>query len=294
MNVAVFRHYDRAALDRQYDNALKVPDDYLKALRAHWAQDSARVREAMPCVLDVPYDPASGERLDIFGQRQSGSAPVQIYVHGGYWISNDKKDCSYVARGFVDAAFVCVVINYSLIPSVVMAEQVRQCRAAVRWVLANIAQYGGDPERVYVTGHSAGGHLSVSLLTDPELTPGRIKGVASLSGLYDLEPVRLSFVNEKLGLSAQDAATLSPLRQTPRDTTPRLLLTIGAREGEEYIRQMTDLADAWRPHIPHLVAQVLPDTDHFGMRATLDDSGSSICRLIWQTMGAGQPKSGAA
>ena len=292
MSDVIFRHYDRAALDRQYDNAGKIPADTLKAHRARWAEQSARAREAIPCVLDVGYGSAAGERLDIFGQREAGGgaglAPVQIYIHGGYWISNDKKDCSYVAFGFVAAGFVNVVINYDLIPSATMAEQVRQCRAAIGWVHAHIREYGGDPEQIYVTGHSAGGHLAVSLLADPDIVPGRIKGVTSLSGLYDLEPVRLSFVNEKLGLSERDVVALSPLRLMPRDTSPRLLLTMGAREGDEYIRQHNDFAAAWRPAMPHLVAPIIPDTDHFGMRAELDDSNSDICRLIWKTMGKGK------
>jgi arylformamidase len=289
MNVAVFRHYDRAALDRQYDNALKAGPEAVQARRTRWLEASARAREAIPCVLDVAYGPAAGERLDIFGQRQGSPAPVQIYIHGGYWSSNDKKDCSYVALGFVGAGFVTVVINYALIPSVAMAEQIRQCRAAVRWVAAHIGEYGGDPDRIYVTGHSAGGHLAVSLLTDPEIVPGRIKGVASLSGLYELEPVRLSFVNDKLGLTERDVATCSPILLEPCDTSPRLLLTIGSREGDEYIRQMTDFAAAWRPHMPHLVSVIVPDTDHFTMRAGLDGASSAVCRLIWDSMGAGKP-----
>ena len=289
MNDVIFRNYDRAALDRQYDNAAKVDAKMLKAHRARWVEQSERARETFPCVLDVSYGRAAGERLDIFGQRSADLKPVQIYIHGGYWISNDKKDCSYVAFGFVGAGFLTVVINYDLIPSVAMAEQVRQSRAAVAWVHAHIREYGGDPEQIYVTGHSAGGHLSVSLLTDPDIVPGRIKGVTSLSGLYDLEPVRLSFVNEKLGLSELDVAALSPLQLKPRETSPRLLMTMGAREGDEYIRQHNDLAAAWRPAIPHLVAPIIPDTDHFAMRATLDDPDSDICRLIWKTMGKGNP-----
>ncbi len=294
MNVAVFRHYDRAALDREYDNAVKIPADVLKAHRARWAEQSERARRTVPCVLDLAYDASSGEKLDIFRGSQAGLAPVQIYIHGGYWISNDKKDCSYVALGFVGAGFVNVVINYGLIPNVTMAEQVRQCRAALRWVRDNIRQYGGDPEQLYVTGHSAGGHLAVSLLTDPELAKASIKGIASLSGLYDLEPVRLSFVNHKLGLTERDVAECSPVRLRPHDVSPHLLLTIGANEGDEYIRQMSEFAAAWRPLMPHLVAKVLPDKDHFSMRAALDDAGSDICRLIWNTMGAGKPNRGGA
>src|SRR5690348_7906555 len=131
MSDAIFRHYDRAALDRQYDNAGKISAETLQAHRARWVEQSARAREAISCVLDVPYGGAAGERLDIFRPGGGGLRPVQVYIHGGYWISNDKKDCSYVAFGFVGAGFVNVVINYDLIPSVAMAEQVRQCRAAL-------------------------------------------------------------------------------------------------------------------------------------------------------------------
>jgi arylformamidase len=286
----VFRHYDRAALDREYDNSAKLPANTLKAYRARWVEQSQHARDTLSCVLDVPYDRASGERLDIFRPRTAGLAPVQIYIHGGYWISNDKKDTSYVALGFVGAGFVNVVINYTLIPNVRMAEQVRQCREAVRWVAAHIRDYGGDPERIYVTGHSAGGHLAVSLLTDPDGVSGRIKGVASLSGLYDLEPVRLSFNNEKIGLNQSDVADLSPIRHQPLDATPRLLLTIGSNEGDEFIRQMTEFSDVWRGRMPHLVAQIIPGADHFSMRDGLDNPDADICRLIWKTMDAGRPK----
>jgi arylformamidase len=189
-----------------------------------------------------------------------------------------------VALGFVGAGYLTVVINYSLIPTAGMAEQVRQSRAALRWVAENIARYGGDPQRIYVTGQSAGGHLAVMLLADPELPCGRLKCITSLSGLYDLEPVRLSFVNEKLGLSEMDVKQLSPILLQTHVTTPRLLLTIGQDEGQEYIRQMNDFAAAWRRFLPQLTAAIIPATNHFSMRAALDDPGSDISHLIRREM----------
>lgn len=284
----VFHTYDQTTLDREYDNAKKISAEALAAYRASWAQQSLDARNTISCHLDLPYGQSAGERLDIFRPTNAKPAPVHIYIHGGYWISNDKNDCSYVAHGFVGAGFVNVIINYGLIPGVTMTEQVRQCRAAVRWVIGNIHRYGGDNNQIYITGHSAGGHLALMLMCDPQLEAGSIKGVTSLSGLYDLEPVRLSFVNEKINLSSSDTANLSPILQLPRDPACRLLLTIGDLEGEEYLRQMNDMAAAWRPSLPHLKSVVIPNTDHFSMRAALDSPSSDISRLIWQEMGVGQ------
>lgn len=286
----VFGSYDQAALDKEYDNVAKIPADRLAAYRKQWALDSQRARDTLPCVLDLKYGDTEGEALDIFRPEGADRAPVQIYIHGGYWIGNDKRDCSYVAHGFVAAGFVTVIINYGLIPTVTMRDQVEQCRRALRWVQENIQRYGGDENRIYVTGHSAGGHLATMLLCDPEARPGSLKGIASLSGLYDLEPVRLCFVNQKLNLSEQDVAQLSPYRLSPTDTIPRLLLTVGGDEGPEYLRQMRCLEQAWSGCLA-IRAAVMPGMDHFSMRAVLDDPASVVSRIIGDTLldGAAAP-----
>lgn len=284
----VYMHYDQAGLDAAYDNAKKIPAATLQRYRQHWASESERARATIACDLDIAYGAGAGETLDIFRSPRRGLSPVQIYIHGGYWISNDKRDCSYVALAFTGAGFCNVVINYGLVPAVDLHEQVKQCGNALRWVAANIQKYGGDPEQIYVTGHSAGGHLAVMLLADPNPVPPGLKGVTSLSGLYDLEPVRLSFVNEKLSLSPHDVALLSPVKLRPRITSPKVLLTIGANEGDEWIRQMSDLVESWKKALPNIHGEIIPDTDHFSMRAALDDPDSSISRLIWQYMGVGK------
>ena len=117
------------------------------------------------------------------------------------------------------------------------------------------------------------------LLADPELPRGTVKDITSLSGLYDLEPVHLSFVNAKLGLSQMDVKELSPILLQPQVTAPRLLLTIRQAEVEEDIRQMNEFAAAWRRSLPHLTATVIPATNHFSMRAALDDAEATF--LVW-------------
>jgi arylformamidase len=288
MSSTVFLGYDRAALDREYDNRAKVPHfaEYL----ARWQRQSEAVRRELPCRLDLAYGPSPGERLDVFLPSEGRApAPIQVFVHGGYWQRLDKADTSYVARAFHPAGAATVVINYALIPTVDMDELVRQCRAAVAWVHRHAASFGGDPGRLFVSGHSAGGHLVAMLLaTDwpafAGLPADAVKGGAGISGLYDLEPIRLCFLNEVLGLTPEQARRNSPVHHVPDRAAP-LLLAVGGLEGDEYHRQTADMAAAWRRR--GLPAEVLPFSghDHFSIAAQLDDPSSELARAIRRQMG---------
>jgi arylformamidase len=228
----IFRGYDRAALDREYDNRKKVSD--APAWLTRFAKASGDTRVEIPCRLDVAYGPAPGERLDIFPADRATPAPIHVFIHGGYWQWLDKRDFSYVARAFVPAGITTVVINYGLIPAVTMAELVRQCRASIAWIVRNAASFGGDAGRLSVSGHSAGGHLVAMLMATDWAALGlpadAVKSGVGISGLYDLEPIRLCYLNDVLRLSPEDAHTHSPIHLTPRHAGP-LLLPLGAREG---------------------------------------------------------------
>jgi arylformamidase len=291
MTQTVFRGYDQAALDREYNNRGKVP-----AAAEHLAwfpAASAATRATLACRLDLAYGPHPGETLDVFPTAGPRPAPLQVFVHGGYWHLLDKADFSYVARAFQPAGATTAVINYALIPSVDMDELVRQCRAAVAWLYRHAAELGADPARLHVSGHSAGGHLTAMLMaTDwpafADLPPGVVKGGAGISGLYDLEPIRLSYLNARLGLDAEAVRRNSPVHHVPPRAGGPLLLAVGGLEGPEYHRQTAELAEAWQRHGLPVEVLDLAGHDHFSIVRELDRPTTPLARAILTQMGLGR------
>jgi arylformamidase len=277
----IFLDYDRDALDREYDNRKKVIDS--PAWLTRFAEESTATRAEIPCRLDVAYGAHAGERLDVFPAERATPAPVHVFIHGGYWHRLDKKDFSYVARAFVPAGIATVVINYALMPAVTMAELVRQCRASIAWAHAHAASFGGDPGRITISGHSAGGHLVAMLLATDWAVAGLpadvVKAGAAISGLYDLEPIRLCYLNDVLALTPDDARAHSPIRLTPKHAAP-LLLPLGAKEGPEYHRQSEVMAAAWRRHGGRADVQSLADHDHFSIVWELGLRDSPLARSV--------------
>jgi arylformamidase len=279
MSPAVYRSLTQAALDREYDNQKKIGQDEFRAFLARCAHASEAARRRHRARLDVAYGPSAAETLDIFfAEGAAGAAPVQIFFHGGYWRMLDKKDFSYVANGLVPQGITSVIVNYALLPQVDMAELLRQCRAAVAWTARHIAELGGDPSRLHVSGHSAGGHIAAMMLAAEGAE--RIRSATAISGLYDLEPIRLCFLNATLGLTARDVARHSPVHLSRRGSAP-LLLAVGGSEGEEYLDQSRALERAWR----HTAIEILPDDDHFSIREQLGDPSSAMVSLMRRTMG---------
>ena len=286
MTTPVFRHYDQQALDAEYNNRTKVKDalDWM----ARYGAESARARAELPLRFDVPYGPHHGERLDVFPADGPGPAPVHVFIHGGYWHRMDKVDFSYVARALRPAGAATVVIDYGLVPTIDLDELVRQCRVAVAWVHRHARQWGGDPERITVSGHSAGGHLTAMMLaTDwPAFgaPAGLVKGACAISGLYDLEPIRLCYLNQVLSLTPEAAQRNSPVHLAPISPAP-LVLALGGTEGPEYHRQTDDLAAAWRAHGVAIEVMDLAGHDHFSIMGELSSPGTELARALHRQLG---------
>ena len=278
---------DRAALDGQYNNRELVPGH--ADITGRWERDSAALRQTARCRLDVPFGDTPAEVLDIFLPAGPGPFPVNVFLHGGYWYSRHKDDFSVIADAVVSAGAVSVVANYALVPEVPLAELVRQCRAAVAWTHAQAAEFGGDADRLTVTGHSAGGHLvAMMLATDWKAFAGGpadlVKGGVAISGIYDLTPMRLCFLDDHLHLSADDIATLSPLTLDPLTPAP-LIAAYGGAESDEFQRQTAALAEAWRKRGTQVLELEIEGADHFTVLDHLMTPGTALNRAQRGQMG---------
>ncbi len=279
----VYRGYDQAGLDAQYNNRLRWPD--YKAHFANWRAWSIETRAKLPCHLDLAFGPNPMEKLDIFPADGPGAprlSPIVVFIHGGYWYSLDKADHSYVAEGLRPHGIATAVNNFGLAPDTTMDEIVRQNRAALAWLWRNARTYGADPERIYVGGHSAGGHLALMLLaTDwPAFGAGLprdlVKGACSIGGLYDMEAIRLSYLNKTLKMSAAEAARNAPLAQRYPVAAP-LSLVVAIDETPEYHRQSQAMADLWRG-LGYPVELLVPQgLNHFDVVNQLRDP---TCELV--------------
>lgn len=281
----MYRNYDQAALDAQYNMRERHPD-HQQNIDA-WAAGSEQARTSLDAALDIPYGPTPAETLDVFRPAQPG-APVQVFFHGGYWKALSKNDHSFVAPALVEYGAAVVVVDYALAPTVSMDEIVRQCRASLVWVYKNIAEYGGDPERIFISGHSAGGHLGAMCVAHDWSTEGLpadvVKRACLISGLYDLEPIRLSYNNAELHLTPEIVSRNSPQHLTPRNQTA-VVMAVGADESEEFLRHTEELYRAWQ--VQGIATAHLPISGchHFSVIEGLMDSASTLSRTLRGQMG---------
>ena len=278
---------DPAWYDGMYNNRALVPQ-HGEHLR-QWTQESARVRADHDCALDISFGDQSGETLDVFPAGQSG-APVLVFIHGGYWRALDKSDHSFIAPPFT-AEGVCVVVpNYRLCPAVTIPEITIQMAWALAWTCRTIRTYGGDPNRITVAGHSAGGQLAAMMLAcrwphiDESLPAALVRNALSISALHDLEPImRTPFLQPDLRLTPEQVEQVSPARIEAPDHG-KLYSVVGGDESAEYLRQNQLIRDRWGARrVP--VCEAIPGRNHFSVLDALVEPGHRVHQLALELLG---------
>ncbi|NMM10887.1 MAG: alpha/beta hydrolase [Polaromonas sp.] len=294
--------WDTQWLDRMYNNRALVPD-YAEHF-TRWTRESESERKGLPCHLDVPYGHNVGETLDIFppnGFSAGAAAPVKpgapvlVFIHGGYWRSLGKVDHSFLAPHLTQAGACVVMPDYALCPAVTIPEIVLQMVEALVWTWRHIADYGGDPQRITVAGHSAGGHLAAMLLAcdwkehAPDLPPDLVKKALSISGLYDLEPLRHTPFLQNLKLTPEHVQQASPASLS-RPGQGTLHSVVGADESDEFLRQNLLIRQAWGSKtVP--VCESLPGLNHFSVLEALTEPSHRLNQLTLELLGLGpQPR----
>jgi len=262
---------------REYNNRALVPEH--PQFFARWAEQSARARATMTCYLDRRYGESPGETMDIFPARK-GDGSCMLFIHGGYWRSLDKADFSFLAPAWVDAGVSLAAANYELCPKVSVEEIVCQLLRASRWLYLNAEQYGMDEDRLYVCGHSAGGHLAAMMMAalwsvfDPRLPRDLYKGALAVSGVYDLRPlVQVDWLNPDLRLDEASAYKVSPAFLPPATRAP-VMTSVGGDESSEFRRQNALLGERWRGTFAGDIA--MPGKNHFSVVDGLADHSSRL------------------
>lgn len=277
---------DRDALDRAY-NARAATEHFDR--ETIYRERSEAARAAGERIADIVYDETSGSRLDI--HPAGAGSPLFVWIHGGYWRSSSKNDNAFVAPALVAHGISVANIDYTLAPAASLDEIVRQTRASLAWLHGNAQTYGIDARRVHVGGHSAGGHLTGMALCDNWMdafdVPSDIVATAlPISGLFDLHPLRHTFVNEPLELDAVAAARNSPLEHLPRQTSARLLATCGGAESGAFQRQTTDYLAAWIARGFAGQGLAMPGFHHFDIILELERPDSALFQALLANISA--------
>ncbi len=276
---------DSGYYDSQYNARAMIPDH--AQIFERWKSRSREVRANAACRLDIPYGPSAAERIDIF-PAQGSSEALLVFIHGGYWRSLDKSDFSYLAPAFTSHGVTLALPNYGLCPQIGIEDIVKQNLLALAWLWHHGVRYGVNPGRLYVAGHSAGGHLTAMMLAarwnvyTPELPYNLVKGALAISGIYDLAPLaQAPFVNADLKLDAALARKLSPVSMPPATSAP-LYTAVGGDESDEFKRQNALIAQVWRSAFAGTIP--MPGRNHLTVVEELANPESELFKLALAMM----------
>ncbi len=267
--------------DREYNARAAIPN--AQEIFAEWRQRAEQAQAELPGLKNLAYGPSLEETLDLFWCLKP-DRPLFVFIHGGYWRSLHKNDFSWIAAPYLKQGINVAIVNYDLVPRISLSTQVSQVYRSIAWLFGNAEALDFDRDKIFVGGHSAGGHLTAMMLctqwrkVKTDLPVNLVKGGIALSGLFDLDPISKSpFLNVDLKLTPEDVKKLSPILMPPSHPA-KLLISVGALESSEFHRQSDRLEEAWQgqvvmnripaPDLNHLtVCNALADPNHVIFKA---------------------------
>lgn len=278
----VYKEYDQESLDNQYNTRLHVPEfaDYFK----RWEELSRETEQKLPCIKDIAYGDLPRECLDIYPSVQPGSKTL-VFIHGGYWQLLDKSLFHFIASGFHSYGVTIALVTYPLAPEVFIGQIVSSCKKAMQWLYANLPAFNGDPDQIYVVGHSAGGHLAAMLMAtdwpafDPSIPTDILKGVCTASGLFNLVPIQRTYLNAVLKIDEETAKWNSPARLEPLSGCP-LIVAVGEDETAEFKDQSKEFYNCWKNKGADVQLLQLPGHNHYSIAEAIVDGQSLLHQAL--------------
>ena len=272
-----WRSLDRASLDKAYNNAAAVANS--AAMVAAWEHRSALLRQQYGGAFDLCYGPRPRNRID-FLKSGTPAAPTLIFLHGGYWQMRSKDAFTFVASGPLSAGINVALVGYTLAPEVSMDEMVSEIRRALDWLASDLPGLGADPSKIILSGWSAGAHLAAVTMDHPS-----VRGCVAISGIYDLEPMRHCFVNDKLRLDADAAQRNSPILQQSSPAPP-VTIVVGGAEVPLMYQQSADYAvERAKSGLP-VVFHEIPDADHFSILESMEHGDGRLTAIVREAVAA--------
>lgn len=279
----VYMGYTATDLAIQLDVAKTIKD--LPAYQQESAEMSHRVVTNLDCFKDVQYGNDEPQKLDIFPAAVD-RAPILVDIHGGGWRSGSRNIRSFPASSVTKAGVMWVPIDYGLAPNYSIHQMVDHVRSAIVWLYHNVSKYGGDPSKLYVSGNSAGGHLTGCILMPNwhknfGVPSDIIKGACAISGVYDLQAlVHAEYgYNDELGMDIETAQKFSPLFNLPTKGCP-LIVSYGAPEPNEFRRQSRVYYEAWKDGGFPATEIVVNGAHHFAMSRQMSDPNSALFQAV--------------
>jgi arylformamidase len=274
---AIYRGMDKAALDAAYNNSAAVANS--ADLMARGRERSAVVRAGPRAKLDVVYGSRPRERLDYFASGAS-KPPLIVFIHGGYWQRNDKDMFAFIADGPRPHGIDVALVGYTLAPDVRLTDIVAEIRRSLTYLAEHADALGFDRNKLFVSGWSAGGHLT-AMAADH----AAVRGGIPISGIFDLEPIALCYLDEKLHLDAGEIAALSPLRILPERIAP-LRMFVGGGELPELVRQSAEYAEAAHARGLPVTLDVMAGHNHFTILDEVSRPDGKITRALVEMIAA--------
>ena len=270
-----------------YNNRALVPD-HMDTIE-WWIRKSEETRASAGGQLNISYGDSRRQIMDIFSPPVT-NAPIMIFVHGGYWQGLDPSAFSFIAPRLNDLGYCVAIVGYDLCPDVTVGEITAQVQKACAFLYRHAKDYGADPHHLFVSGHSAGGHLTAEMVAtdwtkvEDGLPPDMVKGGLSISGLFDLMPIVTTSINDKAGFDENSARLCSPILRKPV-SRGRLILVVGGQESQAFFDQADRLATAWANDLDGIERLDIDGTNHFTVVNQFAEPGSPLIGAAAELLG---------